>query len=206
MQKFLVVDDHSIIRHGIIKLLQEHYPACLCVEAKNGKECIELFKKQKFDLVILDVNLPNTDALDLTHWMKVMDKEARIIIFTVNANMQQAAKYYRNGAMAYITKDKESEEILKAIDLVWNNRMYMTSEFQHVLPSLLAQPKQSFGIDTLSEREFAVANSLAQGLSYEEIATIMSIEVNTVRSFKSRIFRKLNVKNFYDFLKLFDNS
>lgn len=206
MQRFLIVDDHAIIRHGIINLIQSRYAGSICFEARDAQECMAIIKSEKFDLVILDVNMPNTNVLDLVEWMKIRDQAVKILILTMHPAAQYAGKYYKKGVMGYITKGERSDEILNAISLILMGRMYIAPEFHDILMDSLSPVQKSLSIASLSDREFAVAQTLAQGHSYQQIAAILNIEVNTVHAFKARIFKKMKVKTLFEFLNLFHSE
>jgi len=206
MKKILIVDDHAIIRHGVGDFICSQYMNYTYMEAQDGAECIQLVKKNDFDLIILDIDLPNTNSFDLIDWLKLHNSDIRILIFTMYPYEQYSLQYYKKGVMGYINKKVDKAELLRAVDLVLNNRVYMTQEFQNTVSVFLTQKEETAGFTKLSEREFAVAECLAKGMEYKNIAQALNVSISTVRNFKARIFKKLKVTTLYDFLNLVKNS
>lgn len=170
------------------------------MEANNGEDCLRYAENQLFDLVILDVNLPGTDALSLTQQLILNNDKLRILIFSMYPSIQYAARFYKAGAKGYISKEADKSELLKAVDLLFNNRIYMEQDFQDIILNSKGDKGK------LTEREFAVAQHLAHGMSYKEIARILCIEASSVRTHKKNIFRKLNVNTLFEFLRIFEGD
>lgn len=206
MYKFMIVDDYPIIRHGIIQLIQKSFTNSVFKEARDAAECKSQLAAEHFDIVILDIGLPGNGTEELVDWIKHAGGNSRVLIFTINDTEFLAARYYRKGVLGYVTKEMDSKDVLMAIDHVLQGRLYVHQKYQGILPRLLAHSQKQSGIDTLSGREAIIARALANGQSYEEIASQLDIDINTVRTFKSRIFKKLNVKTLVDFLHVFHYS
>jgi DNA-binding NarL/FixJ family response regulator len=206
MKKILIVDDHPVIRIGIGELICNNFPGYTYSEAEDDKECIQLVRKENFDLIILDINIPNTNILDLIDWLMIHNSESKILICTMYPYTQYGIQYYKKGVMGYINKEADKSEILRAVDLILNNRIYMSQEFQDTVSDFLTHKKEKANFTILSEREFAVAQCLARGMQYEDIAKALNASTSTIRTFKVRIFRKLGVKTLYDFLTLVKND
>lgn len=202
-KRFLIADDHTIIRKGMSLLLRDNFQNCICTEANNGCVVVKQLKDQIFDLIILEMNMADVDTLSLIDWIMTCNPDARILIFSSHAPAHYGVQLYRKGIKGFLSKSSSDDEILQAINLILNNRIYIPQDLQDLMSDVLrGKKKTENNFERLSDREFSVSQLLAQGKSYEEIAQMLSIEVSTVRTFKTRIFKKLCVHTTYEFLSL----
>lgn len=198
----MVADGHAIVRCGIKDLISRHFPGYSCLEARDSISFTEVVKRYDFDLVLIDANLPNADAADLLSWLKTRNHQAKVLVLSTHPFAQYALSYYKRGAMGYVSKEAETEDIVDAISTVLKNRLYIAKGLQQLISCMLDGEKSRTSFDLLSQREFSVASALAQGKNIEQIALSMNIERSTVRVFKARIYRKLAVNNTVEFLNL----
>lgn len=205
MKTFLIVDDHAIIREGVKSLLLNSYPEIKIDEAINGVQCEELVNNTYYDIIILDINMPDTNTLQLVDWLVQHHRNSKILIFSMFSCLQYAMFYYKKGVAGYLNKDADCRELLIAVDAILNKGIYVDLRFQSNM-SVLFAGKGKNGLEILSEREFAVAQNLAQGMRHNKIATFLNISPGTVRTFKVRIFKKLRVSSMYEFLKLMNGG
>ncbi|PZF70988.1 response regulator transcription factor [Taibaiella soli] len=202
-KRFLIADDHTIIRKGMTVLLRDNFQNCTCVEANNGCVVIKQLKEQTFDLIILEMNMADVDTLSLIDWINTNNPDARILIFSMHASAHYGIQLYRKGIRGFLNKSCSDDEIVQAINLILSNRIYIPQDLQDVMSDMLrGKKKTENNFELLSDREFSVSQLLAQGKNYEEIARILCIEVSTVRTFKTRIFKKLSVNTTFEFLSL----
>jgi len=202
-KKFLIADGHTIIRKGMTVLLRDHFQNCTCIEANNGHIATRHLKEQMFDLIILEMNMADVDTLSLIDWIITNNPESKILIFSMHSPTCYGLQLYRRGIKGFLNKSCSDEEIVQAINLILNNRIYIPQDLQDMMSDMLrGKKKADNNFELLSEREFSVSQLLAQGKSYEEIAQMLSIEVSTVRTFKTRIFKKLGVNTTFEFLSL----
>ena len=199
--KILVVDDHSIVRQSLLFIIQSEFPGTICVEVADGESCIAYLKKDKFDLVTMDMNLPDTDGISLTEWIRQRDPEQMILFFTTSPTAVYAKRLYQMGIMGFLNKQASVTEIAKALrTILVEKQQYLDEEFKSILAQDFFQKNPSNPFEKLSGRELSIAQLLANGEGIEEIGNRLHIESSTIRSYKARIFQKLDVSNLHEFL------
>lgn len=202
MKSFLLIDDHEIIRNGIKNVLIELYKPCIVVEASNEKSVIDALKEQSFDLVIMDVQMPDTDTTGLMEYIKNRCVKTKVLIFSMSDENIYAKKFLRAGAMGFISKSAGVNELKKAIDLVLNNRRYISATLAEILANEMGENTRCNPFELLSAREIDIATSIIKGVSLNEIAALLKISNSTVGTYKSRIFTKLKIKNIAELIEM----
>jgi DNA-binding NarL/FixJ family response regulator len=199
--KILIVDDHDVIRQSMGLIIQAELPKAICTKLENAESCIELLKKEEFDLIILDLNLPDMDGISLTEWIKRHNPQQMILIFSMNPTSVYAKKLYQMGVMGYLNKQADMAEIQKALRTVLIDRkQYINDEFRAMQTHDFASTNSVNPFEKLSKQELIIAQLLAQGKKFDEIANQLKVESSTIRTYKSRIFQKLEVNTVHDFL------
>ena len=199
--KVLIVDDHDVIRQSLALTIKTEFPSADCVKAENAGACIELLKQDQFDLVTLDLNLPDMDGLTLADWILERDPNQMILVFSMNPTNVFAKKLYEMGVMGYLNKQAAMSELTRALRMILTERRpYMDEEFKSILASDFLQKKPANPLEMLSTRELSIAQLLASGKTNEQIAAQLNIEPSTIRTHKTRIFQKLDVTTLHEFL------
>ncbi len=199
--KILLVDDHSIVRQSLEYIIRSEFPGTIVTEAQDGETCIEIMKKESFDLVIFDMNLPDMDGISLTEWTLDRNPDQKILFFSTSPTAVYAKKLYQMGIMGYLNKQAAVTEIAKALHTVLDQKkQYLDEEFKSILADHFLNKSPDNPIDKLSKRELSIAQLLANGKSFEDIAAQLNIESSTIRTYKARIFQKLEVSTLHDFL------
>jgi len=203
MTAFLLVDDHAIIRTGLKLLILQSFPHSIIDEANDGNAAFELLKKCDYDLVVMDIHMPNTDSFGIIQTILTLKPALKIIMFSVNDEEIYAKRYLEIGAMGYLNKDASTDEIIKTITLVLNNRKYISGKLNEKLLSDLQSNCQSdHPFDKLSSRQFQIVQHLAHGDSVSKIAEKLNLDTSTIGTHKGRIFKKLGCCNVIDLNKL----
>ncbi len=195
MKKFLLVDDHVVVRSGIKVLLSEIYNPAEIQEAFDGESTIQKLKDDEYDLIMLDIQMPNTDTLGL---MKIIHEQypgAKVLIFSMSAENIYAKRFMKAGAYGFISKEAPLEEITKAINLILNDRKYISDSMIDKLTedSLSGNPGNPF--DKLSPKEFEIVSLLLSGKTLTDISHSLNIHTSTAGTHKARLFEKLGVTN-----------
>jgi two-component system, NarL family, invasion response regulator UvrY len=203
MFNILLVDDHSIVRTGLKILIDSHLPNCKIEEAFDGDSAFERIKRSSFDLVVMDVSMPNTDSLGIVSAMLAHSPSLKIIMFSMNPEEIYAKRYLKLGAKGYLGKDAHPLEIRRAIDMVLHNKRYISPELSEKLLSEMHDKRTTENpFDTLSTREFEIVQHLVQGTSSVDISKNLNLHVSTVATYKTRIFDKLKCRNIVDLCNL----
>lgn len=203
MPNLLIVDDHSIVRSGLVLLINDFISHAQIDEAYDGDSAFEKVKKNNYDLIIMDVNMPNTDSFGVLNSILSFKPSTKIIIFSMNAEELYAKRYLKMGAMGYVRKDAPGSEIQKAISSALNNKKYMSAELSEILLSELQDKNRSENpFDKLSPREFEMVQHMSRGESVAQISQTLNLHKSTVGTHKARIFEKLHCTNVIDLNKL----
>ena len=202
MKRFLLVDDHVVVRSGIKVLLSEIYKPAEIHEAFDGESTIEKLKTNQFDLIMLDIQMPNTDTLGL---MKVINQNypsAKVLIFSMSAENIYAKRFMKAGAFGFISKESPLDEITKAINLILKDRKYISESLIDKLAedSLSGNPGNPF--DKLSPKEFEIVSLLLAGKTLTDISHSLNIHTSTAGTHKARLFEKLGVSNILELNEL----
>ena len=192
MKSALVVDDHPVVRAAIRIVLQgEGFKRIY--EASQGNEVVSLIREHAPQLVILDLNLPVLDGLDVLERIRVNYPRCRVLVFSTHEPMFYQERCVRAGAMAYVTKTNQLKQLRNAIQAVVSGHTYFS-----VLPDYLStlnavQTTEKQMIDQLSDRELTIFVQLARGKSNKAIAEDMHLSHKTVSTYKTRLMKKLGV-------------
>ncbi|BCM24742.1 MAG: response regulator [Methylophilaceae bacterium] len=195
MKKILLVDDHSIVRQGLRNLIELESDLEVTAEAASGVEAIKLIRSQKFDVVVMDISMPDKNGVDTLHELKHVAPDLPVLILSGYAEEQYALNLIRSGCKGYLSKDAEGDEIITAIRAIANGKRYISSILAELMTNEITQPKDKMLHETLSEREFQVFFKLASGQTATEIAQELFISVKTVSTYRTRILEKMSLKN-----------
>ena len=209
MAKILIIDDHSIIRVGIAFLIRQEMPSAVIDEAKTGDAAVALLKKNNYELVILDVNIPGTDTIDFISYLLTATPHLNILIFTMNPEEWYGRRFLKMGVKGFLNKESPEDEIKKAIWTVLKGDRYISPALAQIISMDALEKKQENPFDELSNREFDVAMRLTRGDSVSAIAESLNLHSSTVGTHKAHIFEKLRVQNIIqlaDLARLYDAS
>lgn len=195
MKKILLVDDHQIVRQGLKNLIEFERDLEVTGEASSGLEALNLIRQNKYDIVVLDISMPDKNGVDTLHDLKHIAPDLPVLVLSGYAEEQYALNLMRSGCKGYLSKDADSEEIIKAIRSIANGKKYISSELAELLTNELSHPSEKQLHEMLSEREFQVFIKLAGGLSPTKIADELTISIKTVSTYRTRILEKMSLNN-----------
>jgi len=195
MTKILIVDDHYLIREGLKKILDPENDLSIVGELQKGCDVREFIMKHDCDLIILDINLPDRNGMDILKDVKAIKPDISILMLSILPEEQFAVRALRAGASGYITKDGVAEELVIAIRRIANGRRYVSEHLAEKLAlNLESSPKKNLH-DTLSDREFQILLLIGSGLSNKEIASRLSLSGSTVDTYRARIYEKMHMSS-----------
>jgi len=201
MKRFLLIDDHLIVRSGIKLLLTEMFKDVEIYEAGDGISATALLKTLTYDLITLDVQMPNTDSFALMEYVKKEYPQAKVLMFSMSPESIYAIRFIKAGAKGFISKSAPLEEIKTAIEKVMNDKKYFSEEVLMELTEGDAGGNNNL-FDLLSPREFEIVQMLLNGKTISHIAADLSLGLSTVGTHKGRIFQKLKVSNLLELKEL----
>ena len=195
MKKFLLVDDHVVVRSGISGLLSEIFKPCEVFEAGDTESATQKLKEHQYDLIIMDIQMPNSDTLGLMEYINVRYPGARVLIFSMSSENIYARRFLKAGAKGFLPKDSSLDEIKKAINLILNGRKYVSDTLAEMLTGSSFNDGPGNPFEKLSHREFEIASLLLSGQTVSEISKSLNLQVSTIGTHKARVFEKLGVGN-----------
>ncbi len=197
MKKIVVVEDHPIVRSGIVQLINFEDDICSVGEAESTTEALDVIKKVKPDLVLIDLFLKGESGLELIKDLKKVDPGILIIVVSLHDENVYAERVMRAGAKGYIMKSEATESILTAIRQVLKGGLYLSSNMQTKLLNKMIGGGNPLipEVDALSDREFEVFELIGKGVSTRKIAEKLFLSIKTIDTYKSHIKSKLNIKD-----------
>ena len=196
MIRVLLADDHSIVRAGLCRIVEESGDMTVVAEAADGKAAILQARESAPDVAVIDISMPEFDGLEVTTRLLEKTPGLPVIILTMHEEEQYVVRAIEAGAMGYITKKSAPEKLVKAIRKVLAGQRYLSPEATESLALRVARgAKSQSPLDALSNRELQVLKRLAQGNNNREIAAAYNISVKTVDTYRLRLLKKLNLRN-----------
>lgn len=186
--RVLVVDDHPVVRQGLIGMLEEASDIVIVGQGRNGHEAIAVFQQQQPDVALMDLRMPEMGGVQAITVICNEFPNARIIVLTTYDTDEEIYRGLRAGAKGYLLKDSEPEELLTAIRTVTRGQQYIPLNVAAKLVQRMTAPE-------LSDRELEVLKLVGQGMSNQEISTALNISESTVKTHINRILSKLDVKD-----------
>jgi two-component system invasion response regulator UvrY len=196
MIRVLLADDHNLVRAGMKSLLEKSPDIRVVAEASDGLEAVTQFKALRPDVVILDISMPNMDGLEAAKYILSIDQGAAILILTMYLEKQYAVRAIRAGALGYITKGASTSELHAAVRNVSVKKRFLLEEGLEALTNQLASRGSDVElVDSLSDRELQILRLIARGRKVKEISQELDVRTKTVETYRSRILRKLGLRN-----------
>ncbi len=189
--RLLVVDDHALFRQGIIRLLADDSDFLVVGQAGNGREGLRLAERERPDVVLLDVHMPESDGVQTARRLKERG-DVKVLMLTVSDKDRDLLGALAAGADGYLLKNLEPQQLRQAIRQVASGGGALSPE---VTPRVMAAARTAPSTLDLSSREQEVLGELAQGATTDEIAATLHISPNTVKTYVRRILRKLEASN-----------
>lgn len=195
--KLVIADDHSMIREGLKQLLELEGQFKVIAEASDGVECLEILSKEAPDVLLLDINMPNKNGLDVLKELNQSgNRKEKVLVLTVHNEVEYLIKAVELGVDGYVLKDSESSELKKAIMTILNGETYIQPDLIPMLNAKMISMENDYDkIDSLTKRELDVLKNLAIGMYNKEIATNLEISERTVKNHVSNIFKKIGVSD-----------
>jgi DNA-binding NarL/FixJ family response regulator len=195
MLRVLVVDDHTLVRMALCRLLDSEDDIKVVGHTGSGHEAVALCREKKPDIVVLDYSLPDLDGLETTRQIVELGLGTRILILTMHANEEYATRLIRAGAAGFVVKAASTDELLTAIRKIANRGVYVSAAVLERMVERMGQPEEEAPESQLSNREMQVLLRLARGARTREVAKELNLSVSTVETYRSRVLEKLGLRN-----------
>jgi len=191
--KVLICDDHKIVRDGLRQILQQLQGVTLISEAGDGNEALNLLKNNIFNILLLDISLPDMSGLEVLQLVKERWPSVNVLMLSMLPQEQYAIRALKLKASGYLTKNTASEELLLAVKKVFEGGKYISQSLAESLAINLDKGDYQQKHDILSTREFEIMIKIANGKSLQEIGNELFISVKTVSTYRSRIMEKMEL-------------
>jgi two-component system invasion response regulator UvrY len=193
--KILIADDHAIVREGLKQIVAEEKDILVAGEAENSEQLMELLNKEKWNLVVLDINMPGKSGLEALKDIKLQYPELPVLILSMFSEDQYGIRAIKAGASGYLKKVSAPTELVTAIRKIVAGGKYINSSLAEKLAEKLGESGKTFLHEKLSDREYQIMCNIALGKSAEEIAQELSLSINTVYTYRNRILEKMSMKS-----------
>jgi len=197
VNKILIVDDHAVVREGIISILKRNLASAVaCDEAGTAREAELKLSRAIYDLLVLDVSMPEVSGLDLLVEVQRKQPDLRVLVLSMHSEEQYAMRALSLGASGYLTKESAPTELVVAVNKILAGRRYISSSLaDHLADHLLSGKQGNLPHDTLSKRERQVLSLIGAGKTPKQIGSQLSISDKTVSTYRTRVLRKLEMSS-----------
>ncbi|HLP16609.1 MAG TPA: response regulator transcription factor [Bacteroidota bacterium] len=195
MMTILIADDHPIVREGMKQIIAKAQDMTIGGEALNGQEALALLDKGSFDALVLDINMPGRDGLEILKDVRRDHPQVPVLILSMYPEDQVAIRALKAGASGFLNKESAPRELVHALRKIIGGGKYVSEALAEKLALGLDATARAARHDELSDREFQVLKMIASGKEVSEIADELFISVKTVRTYRDRIMEKMNLKN-----------
>lgn len=195
MEKLLLVDDHPIVRDGLIRILEDSFPSLQIDEAGNGQEAMTKVWEFDYDLVLLDISMPGRDGLSTISQIKNIKPDLPILVLSMLPEELYGPRVFTAGASGYLEKMHPSEELIFAIEKILLGEKYMSTSLAEKIALSLVEESESSPYEMLSDQEFQVVRLIALGKTVEKIARELSLSKKAIFKIRANIKRKMKMRN-----------
>ena len=201
MLRILLCDDHPILREGLKKILLAQPDIKVVEEAGSGSELLDKSAGSRFDVIILDITLPDTNGLEVLKNLQAAGRAAGVLVLSMHPEEQYATRALKAGASGYLQKESAPAELVTAVRKIARGGKYVTPSLAERLAGELVGPGDRSPHELLSDREYQVLCLLASGKGIKEIALELSLSAPTIATYRSRVMSKLSLSSTVDLVR-----
>lgn len=201
--RILVADDHGIVRMGLVQIIKQLMPSAKLSEVEDYKSLYAMVAKEKFNLAVIDVNMPNGALQEAIDFIRIKQPELKILIFSSQDEQLYAQRYLKMGADGFLNKHSSKEKIGEAVQTMFQKGRFISDAVKEaILNQSLNKQQPESSLESLSNRELQVANKLMEGLSLKELSEQLNLHTSTISTYKNRIFEKLNIQSIPELVEI----
>lgn len=193
--RILIADDHAVVRKGLIGVLHTKFPDAEIHEVGNGADVIIKARDGVWDIIILDISMPGRSGIEALKQIRANDTNAPLLILSMQPEDQYAIRVLKAGASGFLNKECAPEELIDAVLKVLSGKKYISPAVTEKLAVSLTDTRKRMGHELLSDREMQVLELIASGKTLSDVAHEISLSVNTISTYRSRILEKLGLQN-----------
>lgn len=191
--RVLIADDHPVVRQGVKQILTEELELQQFGEARNAKEVLENVSRKKWDILILDINLPDMNGLEILRQLKKVHPDLPVLVLTVFDEDQIAIRVLKAGASGFVTKETMPNELIAAVKKIHSGGRYVSPSLAEKLVFNIYSEDEKPVHHRLSNREYQVICLIAAGKSVKQIAEELYLSIQTIRTYRTRILEKMEM-------------
>lgn len=195
MINIIIADDHAIVRKGLKQIIEDVDDLKVVDEVDNGNSLIENIKENRYDCIVMDLNMPGKSGLEALDELMEFDNTLNVLILSVHSEKQLIMSALRSGAKGYISKESFPDELVEAIKRVSNGEKYLSRKIAEKVVLNLADDDHTAPHELLSNREYETLVNIGSGKTVKEIADELNLSAKTVSTYRSRILEKMNMKS-----------
>ena len=192
MIRILVADDHAVVREGLKRILAETSDMVVAGEAGTGQEALAQVDAQRWDVVLLDISMPDRSGLEVLKQIAHNHPETSVLVLSVHPEDQYALRVLKAGASGYLTKESAPDQLVQAIRQIASGRRYLSA---YLSGKLVANLDEGAPHERLSDREFQIMRLIASGKYPKQIANDLRLSVRTIGTYRDRILKKMTLKS-----------
>lgn len=207
--RILLVDDHAVVRKGLISLLEDENNLQIVGDVGSGKEALELVPKLKPEIILLDLNMPEMSGMETAKHLKKLSPAPKILVFSMHNDTDYVLNSIENGVDGYLLKDSEKDEIMLGINTVYEGNKYFPPSISAILVGAIqtkgkvfAGPKTSLKTDVLSKKEKQILKLITEGKNSKEIADLLDLSIRTVSNHRANMLKKTNLSNTAELVRI----
>jgi len=203
-RKIVVVDDHPILRQGIVQMINDDPKLSVVGEAQDVSEALQVIQETIPDLAVVDISLKDSNGIDLIKDIGIRWPKMPVLVFSMHDESFYAERVLRAGAKGYVTKGESAGKVIEGIHKILAGEIYISDNLASKMLQRIVggtREKEGFPIDRLTDREFEVFGLIGEGVQTREIAERLHLSVKTVESHRENIKRKLNIENATELLQ-----
>ncbi|MCC6464664.1 MAG: response regulator transcription factor [Planctomycetes bacterium] len=193
--RILLADDHAIVRSGLKQILDQEFPDSVIGEAAACPDVLAAVRGGEWDVLVLDVSMAGQNSLNILPDLRSLRPKLPVIMLSMHGERQFVIRALREGAQAYLTKERAPEELFRAIRAVLSGKRYIGESLAEQIADHLATGGESKPHETLSPREYEILLMLARARSVSDIAHELCLSVKTVSTYRTRILEKMNLNS-----------
>ena len=195
MLKVIIADDHTVVRHGLKEILTREFGKIKIAEARDAREATAWLTKDKWDLLLLDINMPGRSGLEVLNDARQLCPTAAVLVLTAYPEREFAIRAFKLGAAGYLNKQSAFDELIAAVKRVLTGGKYVTTSMAEILANSLNAEQDQVPHETLSNRELQMLRLIAAGKTLTQIAEELNLAVATISTFRARILAKLGLSS-----------